>query len=79
MSQHKSQKWNWVIQAKHITKHEEKAFLSMFGEIKGKGLNKPNKENEILHAIVSVSYYDHNDGDGTSFTLRKCMVVSKKN
>jgi hypothetical protein len=76
MSQQKSQKSNWVIQAEHKTKHDEKTFLSMFGEMTGKGLNKPNKDNEILNALVSISYYEHNDGDGTSITLRKRMMVS---
>jgi hypothetical protein len=33
MSQ-KSQKSNWVIEAHHISNKEEKAFPSMFGEIK---------------------------------------------
>ncbi len=50
----------------------------MFGEIKGKGLKKPNQENDILYAILSVSYYEHNNEDGSSITLQKCMMVSNK-
>ncbi len=34
MSQQKSQKSNWLIQAEHVTKTEEKSFLSMFGYVK---------------------------------------------
>ena len=76
MSKLSSQKSNWLIYAENIKKNEEQAFLSMFGEVKGNGLNKPNKKNEILYAIVSISYYEHLEGDGTSFSLRKRMMVS---
>jgi hypothetical protein len=77
MSELKSQKSNWLIYAENIKKkHEEQTFLSMFGEIKGEGLNKPNKKNEILYAIVTISYYEHVEGDGTYFSLRKCTMVS---
>ena len=49
MSKLSSQKSNWLIYAENIKKNEEQAFLSMFGEVKGNGLNKPNKKNEILY------------------------------
>ena len=39
-------------------------------------LNKPHKKNEILYACVSISYYEHLEGDGSSFSLRKRMMVS---
>ena len=76
MSKLGSQKSNWLIYAENVGKKEEQAFLSNFGEVKGKGLNQPNKKNEIIYAIVSISYYEHLEGDGTSFSLRKCMMVS---
>jgi hypothetical protein len=72
MSQQKSQKSNWLIQAEYVTNTEEKAFLSMFGYVKkGTKMNKPSKENDILYAIVD-------DGSGTSFALRKHMMVCNK-
>ena len=76
MSKLSSQKSNWLIYAENIKKIEEQAFLSMFGEVKGNGLNKPNKKNGILYACVSISYYEHLEGDGSSFSLRKRMMVS---
>ena len=75
MSKLTTQKSNWLIYAKNIKKNEEQAFLSNFGEVKGKSLNQPNKKNEILYAIVSISYYEHLEGDGSSFSIRKCMMV----
>jgi hypothetical protein len=76
MSKLSSQKLNWLIYAENIGKKEEQAFLSNFGEVKGNNLNKPNKKNGILYACVSISYYEHLEGDGTSFSLRKRMMVS---
>ena len=75
MSKLTTQKSNWLIYAENIKKNEEQAFLSNFGEVKGKGLNQPNKKNEIIYAIVSISYYEHLEGDGSSFSIRKCMMV----
>jgi hypothetical protein len=37
--------------------------------------NTPNKEYNIHHTVVSISYYEHSKGEGSSFTIRKCMVV----
>jgi hypothetical protein len=76
MSKLSSQKSNWLIYAENVGKKEEQAFLSNFGEVKGNDLNKPNKKNGILYACVSISYYEHLEGDGTSFSLRKRMMVS---
>ena len=76
MSKLSSQKSNWLIYAENVGKKEEQAFLSNFGEVKGNNLNKPSKKNGILYASVSISYYEHLEGDGTSFSLRKCMMVS---
>ena len=76
MSKQSTQKSNWLIYAENVGKKEEQAFLSNFGEVKGNDLNKPNKKNEILYACVSISYYEHLEGDGTSFSLRKRMMVS---
>jgi len=76
MSKLSSQKSNWLIYAENVGKKEEQAFLSNFGEVKGNDLNKPNKKNGILYACVSISYYEHLEGDGTSFSLRKRMLVS---
>ena len=75
MSKLTTQKSNWLIYAENIKKIEEQAFLSNFGEVKGKSLNQPNKKNEILYAVVSISYYEHLEGDGSSFSIRKCMMV----
>ena len=75
MSKLTTQKSNWLIYAENIKKNEEQAFLSNFGEVKGKGLNQPNKKNEIIYAIVSISYYEHLEGDGSSFSIRKRMMV----
>ena len=76
MSKQSTQKSNWLIYAENVGKKEEQAFLSNFGEVKGNNLNKPNKKNEILYACVSISYYEHLEGDGTSFSLKKRMLVS---
>ena len=76
MSKLTTQKSNWLIYAENIKKNEEQAFLSNFGEVKGNDLNKPNKKNGILYACVSISYYEHLEGDGTSFSLKKRMLVS---
>ena len=76
MSKLSSQKSNWLIYAENVGKKEEQAFLSNFGEVKGNDLNKPNKKNGILYACVSISYYEHLEGDGTSFSLKKRMLVS---
>ena len=76
MSKQSSQKSNWLIYAENVGKKEEQAFLSNFGEVKGNNLNKPNQENDILYACVSISYYEHIEGDGSSFSLRKRMMVS---
>ena len=76
MSKLSSQKSNWLIYAENVGRKEEQGFLSNFGEVKGNDLNKPNKKNGILYACVSISYYEHLEGDGTSFSLKKCMLVS---
>jgi len=76
MSKLSSQKSNWLIYAENVGNKEEQAFLSNFGEVKGNDLNKPNKKNGILYACVSISYYEHLEGDGTSFSLKKRMLVS---
>jgi hypothetical protein len=76
MSKQSTQKSNWLIYAENVGKKEEQAFLSNFGEVIGNNLNKPHQKNEILYACVSISYYEHLEGDGSSFSLRKRMMVS---
>ena len=53
MSKLSSQKSNWLIYAENIKKNEEQAFLSMFGEVKGNGLNKPNKKRDTLCSCIN--------------------------
>jgi hypothetical protein len=71
----RSTKTNWAIQADNVARVEEKAFLSNFGELQKTGLHTPNEENIIHHAVVSISYFEHSEGEGSSFTIRKYMAV----
>jgi hypothetical protein len=54
---------------------EEKTFLSFFGEMRKTGLGAPNEGNLIHCAIVSISYYEHSEGEGSFFTIMNHIMV----
>ena len=71
----KGSKINWVIHADGVSKHEEEFFLSKFGELNEDRLHTPNVENQIHYALVSISYYEHGEEEGSSITIRKRITV----
>jgi hypothetical protein len=72
----RSAKTNWAIQADNVTRAEERAFLSNFGELQKTEQHTPNEEHNIHHSVVSIiSYYEHSEREGSSFTIRKCVAV----
>jgi hypothetical protein len=71
----RSAKTNWTIHTDNVTKAEENAFQSNFGEMQKTGKYTPNEEHIIHHAVVPISNYEHSEGEGSSFTIKKCMAV----
>ena len=68
-----SQQKNWIIQANNVSRSEEQTFLSMFGKMKKDGKHVANSANLIFYSLVSISFYEHDHGEGIS--LRKRMTV----
>ncbi len=67
----RSAKTNWVIHADNVTKSKENFYLSNFGELQKDGLHKPIVEHQIVHAVVSISYYEHSEREGGSISISK--------